>query len=261
MKRWSRWSQLAGISGVVLLSTLLTAANQALALTNEQIAERLRSVPVFAITTADGVPLVNQISQDGETVAVTDLYISWRDAEAFIEELQAVNPELAEQVSVRPLSLADVFNVVINGSDQPNVPRFSIVPMQEEVAAAQTLMAEQGEAAAEFNGVPLYYAEATGSDGGYLTITQGEQRVIPLYFEQEGIDSLLSRVSQENPGLANSMEIQVTTLESLIGVLLNSENDPELNNIFLVPMVDSLEYIQETQGGAAPAQPDAAPAE
>jgi nickel transport protein len=245
---------------MVLLTTLLTAANQALALTNEQVAERLRSVPVFAITTADGVPLVNQVSEDGETIAVTDLYISWRDAEAFIEELQAANPELAEQVAVRPLSLADVFNVIVNESDQPNVPRFSIIPMQAEVTAAQTIVAEQGGSTEEFSGVPLYYAEATGNEGGYLTITQGEQRVIPLYFEQEGIDGLLSRVSQENPGLANSMEVQVTTLESVIGVLLNSENDPELNNIFLVPMVDSLEYIQQNQGGAPPAAP-VAPAE
>jgi len=259
MKRWSRWSRMIGISGVMLLTTLVTAANQALALTNEQIAERLRSVPVFAITTADGVPLVNRI-QDGEaTIAITDLYMSWRDAEAFIEQLQEVDPELAAQVDVRPLSLADVFNVIVEGGDQPNVPRFSIIPMQEEVTAAMTLMEEQGESVEEFDGVPLYYAEVSGGDGGYLTITEGEQRVIPLYFEQESLETLLSRVAEQDPGLANSMEIQVTTLEGLIGVLLNSENDPELNNIFLVPMVDSLEYIQNQTDGA-PSAP-AAPAE
>ena len=102
MKRWSRWSRMAGIFGGVVLTTLLTAVTQALALTNEQVADRLRSVPVFAITTPDGVPLVNQIENEGETVAVTDLYLSWRDAEAFLQALQNSNPELAQQVEVRP---------------------------------------------------------------------------------------------------------------------------------------------------------------
>lgn len=256
MKRWSRWTRMVGISGAMVLTTLLTTASQVLALTNEQIAERLRSVPVFAITTADGVPLVNRVEDGGETIAITDLYMSWQDAEEFIQELRGINPELAAQVAVRPLSLADVFNVIVASSDQPNVPRFSIIPMEEEVNAALTLMRSQGESVEEFDGVPVYYAEATGSNGGYLTITEGDQRVIPLYFQQEGIETLLSRVSEQNPGLANSMEIQVTTLEGLIGILQNAGDDPELNNIFLVPMVDSLEYIQNQQGGApaAPAQ-------
>lgn len=255
MKRWSRWSQKVGISGVVALTTLLASVTQALALTNEQVADRLRSVPVFAITTPDGVPLVNQVENEaGETVAITDLYINSQDAEAFLQELQSNNPELAAQVEVRPLSLADVFTAIIGGNEEGNVPRFSLIPSEEEVVSAVTLMQEQGEEVQEFEGVPLYYAEASGSDGGYLTITEGEQRVIPLYFEQDGLENLLSVVSESNPGLANSMEIQVTTLESLIGILLSEDSDPELNNIFLVPMVDSLEYI-ESQGDGAPATP------
>lgn len=254
MKRWAYWSQRVIVAGSLLVGTLLTAATQALALTDAEVATRLRSVPVFAITTPDGAPLVNTVTRGDQSVAVAEVYISWHDAEAFLQSLQQANPDLAGQVTIKPLSLGEIFSLVVEAPDGSAVPRFSIIPMEAQVTAARTLLQEQGQAAEDFQGVPLFYAESTQEGGGYLTITQGEEQVIPIYFQQEDLQTLLSRVSQQDPSLANTMQVQVTTLESLIGVL-QTEDDPTLNNIFLVPLVDSLEYIQEQTGQGAPATP------
>jgi len=256
MKRWALWGRKLGLAGSVLLGTLLAAAHQALALTDEQVAQRLRSVPVFAITTAEGAPLVNTVSQGDQQIAIAEVYMSWEDAQEFLQELQEANPDLAGQVSIKPLSLGEIFRLLSEAPEGSNVPRFSLVPVESEVQAARALLQQQGEAAAEFQGVPVFYAESTQDGGGYLTITQGENQVIPLYLQQEDVRSLLARVSEQNPGLANTMQIQVTTLESLISVL-RSEDDPSLNNIFLVPPSDSLEYIQQEFGNEAapPATP------
>lgn len=244
----ARWSRTLGMVGGALV-TLLAATNQALALTDPQVAERLQSVPVFAITTPNGAPLVGTVTQGGETVSVAEVFISWRDAEEFLQELQQENPELGSQVSIRPLSLAEVFTLIVQ-EDEGNTPRFTIVPMEEEVQSARNLIQQRGETVEGFQGVPLYYAESTEGTGGYLTITQGDQRVIPLYFSQEGLNTLLARVAEQDPSLRDTMEVQVTTLEGLISIL-RSEDDANLNNVFIVPLVESLEYIQQQAGQGA----------
>jgi len=253
MKRLALWGRRLGIAGSVLLGTLITAAHQVLALTDEQVAERLRSVPVFAITTPEGAPLVNTISRDGQQVAVAEVYMNWQDAEEFLQGLQQANPDLAQQVTIKPLSLGEIFRLLSEAPEGSNVPRFSLVPAEEQVRAAVTLLQQQGESVQEFEGVPVFYAESTQNGGGYLTITQGEDQVIPLYFYQADVQSLLTRVSEQNPSLANTMQVQVTTLEALISVL-RSDDDPALNNIFLVPPTDSLQYIQQ-EFGEQPAPP------
>lgn len=256
MKRWTLWGRRLGIAGSILLGSLVTAAHQVLALTDEQVAERLRSVPVFAITTPEGAPLVNTVSRDGQQVAVAEVYMSPEDAEAFLEGLRQANPDLADQVSIKPLSLGEIFRLLAAAPEGSSVPRFSLVPFEDQVQAAVTLLQQQGTSVEEFVGVPIFYAESTQSGGGYLTITQGESQVIPLYFNQQDVQSLLTRVSEANPSLANTMQVQVTTLESLINVL-RSDDDPTLNNIFLVPPTESLQYIQQEFGEqtAPPANP------
>lgn len=254
MKSLASWSRIVGIAGGTVMATLLAAAGQVLALTDAEVAERLRSVPVFALTTPDGSPLVGNISNGEETVAIAELYISWQDANEFLQGLQQENPELGNQVTIRPLSLAEIFTLIIDPETNANAPRFMLVPMEEEVQSARTLMQERGEAVDEFDGVPLYYAESTQGNGGYLTVTRGEQRVIPLYFTREQIQGLLTRVSEQDPSLANTMQIQVTTLEGVISTL-RAEDDPNLNNIFIVPPTESLEYIQEQAPPPAEAPP------
>ncbi|HEY9815509.1 MAG TPA: Tic22 family protein, partial [Candidatus Obscuribacterales bacterium] len=54
--------------------------------------------------------------------------------------------------------------------------------------------------------------------------------------------SMLARLTEAQPSLANSIEIQVINLEGLIETLQTSDND-ELNRILLIPPTDSLQYI------------------
>lgn len=255
MKAFVRWSAALGLAGSVMMSTLLTGVMSALALTDQQVAERLRTVPVFTITNGDGSPLVAPQGEGQSPVA--GVFISRQDAQTFLENLKDTNPELGNSVQVTAVSLAEVYELAIENEDQQGRIQFAFVPMEQEVTTAEGILRQNGQPNQEFNGVPLFFAESTTGQGGYLTIQQGDQRVIPVFFTQQDLQAMLDRARQQEPSLGNNIRIQVTSLEGMIQ-LLQSGDDPDLNSILLIPPRDSLEYIRSlrpTQGQPQQRQP------
>jgi hypothetical protein len=265
MKTLIRWSATLGVLGGVLLSSLVGFSGRVLALTNEQVAERLRSVPVFTLTDAQGSPLIAS-PLEGETgPPVAGVFISQQDAQNFLNNLRQSNPNLARDVQVRPVSLAEVYQLALRAGEESEPMEFAFIPMQQEVQTARSLLQQSGENAEEFRGVPLFLARSGGEDGGYLTMRQGESQVIPLFFRREELQVLIDRVRQQQPDLASGINIQVINLEGLIQTLQNSDNT-ELNRIILVPPSESVEYIRsltpqqgQTPRQGQPATPQRAP--
>ncbi len=256
MKSLIRWSATFGVVGSVLASSLLVGGLQALALTAEQVVERLRPVPVFAITDSQGSPLVASPSEGQNTSPVAGVFISRQDAQAFLTSLQADNPELASGVQVTPVSLAEVYELASSSRNQADRLEFTFVPMRQQVETALTLLRQSGEEASEFEGVPLFIARSAEGEGGYLTIQQGEQQVIPIYFKREDLQAMLTRLGEVQPDLVRNMEVQVVNLEGLIQTLETSNNQ-ELNQILLIPPRESVDYIRSLQQQGAP-QPEPA---
>lgn len=249
-----RWSTALGIVAGSLAGAILTGTMPALALTEEQVMERLRSVPVFTITDESGSPLVaapERATEDGTAnTPVAGVFISQDDAENFLNNLQAQDPALAGSVQVVPVSLAEVYQLAVTSQQESAGVEFVFVPMVAEVESAVDILRTQGQDVNEFEGVPLFIARSLEGEGGFLTIesgqeatAQGEQeRFIPIFFQQTQIESMLARLTEAQPSLANSIEIQVINLEGLIETLQTSDND-ELNRILLIPPTDSLQYI------------------
>ncbi len=243
MKSLIRWGAILSLVGSSWLGSSVLANLQALALSPDQIAEKLRPIPVFTITDAEGAPLVASVpGENGQDAAsVAGVFMSQEDAQAFLSELRTNNPELAENVQVVPVSLAEVYELDRSSNGAEDL-QFAYVPVAEEVTSAMQLLQAQGQQVQEFNGVPLFLATA-GPERGYLTIEQGEQQVIPVFFSKEDLEVVLNRFQQQQPDLANSVQIQVVNLEGVIRAL-ESSDEPQINQLMLVPPSESLQYLQ-----------------
>jgi len=246
MKALARWGKVLGLVSGALISSSLLGARLALALPDAQVEEKLRPVPVFAIADAQGAPLVASPQQGENRPPVAGVFISQQDAQAFLDGLKTKNPQLAQGVTVVPVSLGEVYKMERAGRTQQNRLEFALVPIQVQVNSALALV-NQGaqQPVKEFNGVPLFYATG-GQDNGYLTIQQGNQQVIPLFFKKEDLVTLLDNFKKQQPTLASSVNIRVVNLEGVIQTL-QEKNDPQLTQIVLIPPRESLEYVRSLQ--------------
>jgi nickel transport protein len=241
MKSLVRWSATLGLVGTTLLGSFFGGNLRALALTEQQVMEKLQTVPVFTVTDGEGSPLVASIpSQNNQNEAVAGVFISQRDAEAFVERLKQEKPELGNQVRVVPVSLAEVYQLDQQSQNQPNGLDFAYIPVQQQVQSAQQLLG-QGQ---EFRGVPLFVAKG-GQQGGYLTIQQEGQQVIPFFFDKEQLQNLVNRFKEQQPNLASSVQIQVVPLEGIINTLQTQDN-PQLEQILLIPSQESLQFLRQS---------------
>jgi nickel transport protein len=258
MQSFIRWGTALGLTASVVLGAsfvpVIQQQTQVLALTEDQIVAKLKSVPVFTITNQQGSPLVATVKESKDKTPVAGAFISQQDAQAFLDNLKSRDPKLAQNVKVVPISLADVYKLSQKEQSKSDAITFSFVPMQQQVDSALALLKQTDPKATRFNGVPLFVARG-GKDKGYLTIQQDSQQIIPLFFKKEDLQALLDRFKQQKPEMASTLDVQVVNLEGVIQTL-KSGKDQQLNQLMLVPPKESLDFVRSTQGG----QPGRAPA-
>lgn len=255
MKSLIRWVAILGLVGSAWLGPSMTGNMRSLALPEDQIVAKLRSVPIFTITDEKGTPLIITVPNGDKKTEVASFFISQRDAQTFVEQVKTKNPELATKVRVQPVSLAEVYQKHQAQKDKPDPLEFAYFPVQQQVDSAMTLLRQQGQEVPQFNGVPMFIATG-GPEKGYLTIQQGNDQVIPIFFNKEDLQGMVSRFQQQQPELANQVQIKVVDLEGVIETL-KSSNDPQLNKVVLVPPRETVEYLQSQPpaAGQTPAQP------
>ena len=73
--------------------------------------------------------------------------------------------------------------------------------------------------------------------------------MIPMFFNEEELQTLLDRFKQQQPNLASSIDIQVFPLEGVVEAM-KKQNDPQLDKIVLIPPRESIEFVRSL----APAQ-------
>ncbi|MES1023954.1 Tic22 family protein [Gloeocapsa sp. BRSZ] len=277
MKSIFRWGATLGILGSAVMSSALAGNLRALALPQEQVIQKLGSVPVFTITDSKGAPLVatppqnaqNQNQQNQSPVA--GVFISQKDAQAFVNNLKKTNPQLGNTVRVVPVPLGEVYKLEQANANQPNSLDIAYIPAKQQFDAALTLLRQSGSnselrKACEQNkrrledcvGTPLFVARA-GKEKGYLTMKinrpqannqQAEVEVIPFYFNKEELQGMLDRFKKQQPELASTVDIQVLNLEGMLEIL-RTRNDEGVQQIVLVPPQESIQYVRSLQQSAA----------
>ncbi|MBW4442505.1 MAG: hypothetical protein KME10_14985 [Plectolyngbya sp. WJT66-NPBG17] len=251
MKSLVRWSTTAALVGGTLLAGL-----QALALTPEQITQKLRAVPVFTIANNQGAPLVAQPPNGQKGNPVAGVFISQKDANTFLANLKTKNPALAKDVKVVPVSLAEVYQLNQGSQGKPDKLDFAYVPTKQQLDSAIAILKSGGQQVSQFNGTPLFVARA-GKDKGFLTIQEGNQSVIPMFFNKEDLQPLLDRFKQQKPDLASTVDIQVFPLEGVMQAM-QKEKDPQLDKIVLIPPRETLEFVRSQQPQQQQRQPQQA---
>lgn len=265
MKSLVRWSTTVALVGSTVMGSLIAGGLQALALTQEQILNKLRAVPVFTIANNQGAPLVAQPPSGQKGNPVAGVFISQKDAQAFLENLRSRNPNVAKDVKVVPVSLAEVYQLNQANQGRQEKLDFAYVPTKQQLDSAVTVLKQNGQQAQQFNGTPLFVARA-GKDKGFLTIQEGNRSVIPMFFNKEDLMPLLDRFKKQQPNMASSVDIQVFPLEGVIEAM-KKENDPQLDKIVLIPPRETLEFVRslqqprQAQPQQRPAQPQQRPAQ
>jgi Tic22-like family len=242
MKSLIHWSKTLGLAGSIILGSCLSYIPAALSLTAEQIVQKLSSVPVFTVADDKGAPLVASEKDANGEARIAGVFISQRDAQNFVTQLQKQNPELGKKVKVLPVSLGEVYQLAQENAKQKDGVNFTYVPVQTEVESAKKLSQANGQTEKFQGGVPLYVARG-GEDKGYLTVERNNQQVIPFFFEKKQLEDLVSRFKQQKPDAASSITIEVVPLEGMIATLQKS-NDKVLEKVVLVPSSESLEFLR-----------------
>lgn len=244
MKLLVRWGITLGLASSVMFTGLSGMNNmQALALPQEQVVKTLQEVPIFTLTNPQGEFVVISRKNDSKTISQIGFFLSKKDAQTFLDgRLKKENPQLASTIQVRPVSLADYYKLVLeNNKKKDSNVVFTLVPTKQQVDIASN-MVNKGGKGQQFNGIPLFVPKFKQGNS-YLTIPQGNQRLIPFYFEKEQALALLEEFKKAKPQEAANTEIQVVDLYGVINTLNNS-NDPTVNKILLYPSRESIEFIR-----------------
>lgn len=243
MKSLIRWGATLGLVCSTLWVGTLGSAKSALALEDAQIVEKLQTVPVFTITDREGAPLILSIPDGDNSVPVTGVFIRFEDAKAFLEKVKTDQPELADQIQVTLLSLADTYQLGQEQQGQPEPLQFQYIPDRAQVTTAQELLQASGQQVEQFPGVPLFLARAGDVP---LTTQQGEERLVPVFFDENELRQEIDRLKAETPELANTVTVEVLQLERLIEVMQTTD-DPTMENLLLVPPQATLDLIETLQ--------------
>jgi hypothetical protein len=249
MKSLVRWGTTFCLVGSTLLATVFSANAPVLALSDQQIKDKLDSVPVFLITNPQGLPLSRPLQgQNGQKVgSVTGVYLSQQEAQDFINQLRNLknkDPKLTEivkslQVTAVPLGV--IYQQLQQTKNQPNRLQFAFKPVDQEVKGAMELLRSSGQPVQQFKSVPVF-AVRFAPDKGYVPIKVGSstQEIIPLFLSEDDAKGLLNQVKPKFP----KADIQVIDVDGVIKTL-QEKNDPWLGQVVLFPDKAAREYIQK----------------
>lgn len=265
MKALVRWGATLGLLGTTLLGSVCLSSFPAIALSEQQIKEKLDGVPVYLVTNEKGLPLSRPLPtpQNGQKAggSITGVYMSRQEAQAFINELRNAKnkdpkmEEIVKNLQVTPVPLGVIYQQLQQTKKDPNRLLFAFKPVDQEVKGAMDLLRQSGQQVNQFRSVPMF-AVRFAPDQGYVSIKagNGNNQYIPLFLSKQDAQGLLGQVKPKHP----KADIQVLDIDGVIQTL-QAKNDPWLNQVVIVPSPESREYIRtlpRNQGSNAPAAPN-----
>jgi nickel transport protein len=255
MKSLVRWSATLGLVGSSLLGSFFIGNLQALALPEDQVVQKLQSVPVFTITDPQGSPLVASVPNgQNKAVAVAPAFISQRDAQAFVEKLKTDKPDLGKTVQVVPVSMGEVYKLGKDSQSKPDALNFQYVPVQQQVQLAQAIVSQAGQQAQPFQGTPLFVATSDSPQNFLVFPVANGQQAIPFFFDKDQLQGVVDKIKQQQPN--TKVQITVVPLESVINKLQTS-NDPFVEKIQLVRSQEAEQFVQSLPASRPGNQPQA----
>ncbi|GAX37097.1 Tic22 family protein [Nodularia sp. NIES-3585] len=262
MKALVRWGATLGLVGSTLLGSVFVGNFPVLALSEQQIKEKLDSVPVYLITNEQGLPLSRPLPDAQKPGgSVTGVYMSRQEAQSFIKELEGVqgkDPKMQQMVKslqVTAVPLGVIYEQLQQSKNQSERLLFAFKPVEQEIKGAMELLRQSGQQVNQFTSVPVF-AVRFSPEQGYVPIqlTADNEQLIPLFLSKQDAQGLLSQVKSKFP----KADIQVIDIDGVIKTL-QDKDDAWLKQVVLVPSQESREYIKtlptENAPNTAPARP------
>jgi hypothetical protein len=226
-----------------LVSSTILAATPLQALPDAQIIQKLQGVPVFALTDSDGL-LMTATSTTNKTPK-GGAFFSQSDARNFLQKLQRENPTLAKSLQVKTVALSEMFKAKISTDPKQKVD-IVFVPNQAQLSTALALAKQTNPQLQRFDGVPMFVATATtnGKQKGYLTSrTADNKTIISFFFDRDQLQPLIDQFKKDHPKQANTVQVQVTSLESLLETM-RSKNDAIYSQFVINPSQEGLDVLK-----------------
>ena len=217
--------------------------NPAIALTTEQVSEKLARVPAYVIASDQGLVLISANQNGQETPPSLFVFMTEQDANTFLTQANAKNPQFAPNARVTLTSLENLYKETQAGGDQPL--RLTYFPEPTEVNQATQLNTEYR------GGVPLFYAQF--EDGSLVPVPQGENEVIyPLFFSNADLQAQLDNLAKTNPEARAKITVGVLPLEGILQEM-QTKDDNTLQRIQLLPDSATINAIRQSNPQSQPA--------
>jgi hypothetical protein len=259
MKSLVRWGLTLSLFGGGMIAAPVLQPPAAVAMTEAEALKRLESVPVFAITNQQGVPILASVPNPKDKtkqLQVATFFMSQQDAIGLVNNLKSQKPDVGKDAKVVPLSLRQAYEIKTKNKDKAATLAFDFIPQKTQIDAAMAILKADGKEVKQFNDVPLFFAVG-GAERGILTLEQNNQKIIPFYFNKQDLQGMLDEAKKRDAKLASSTKIQVTSLSQVMESLLKDKSQTA-QQITLVPDRAALQYAVQQQGGQKPAAAPAA---
>lgn len=209
-------------------------AGSALALTEQQIMDKLEGIPVFLIVNEEGQSLTANVNTEDNEVTVPIVFINSTEAEDFIANADEQQTAISDDAQIAVLPLSQVYS---EATDQlESASSLVYIPSAESLNQASQIVEQ------EVQGVPLYAAVDLNNDRYLLT---GEN-TLPMFFSLADLQSQVSSLVAENPEIEDAIGVEVTTFETILNNM--SASDPEIDEVMqliqFVPSSQTLQYLQ-----------------
>lgn len=235
---------LIATSGIPIFSAISNLATGSAptgsALTKADVSEKLRRVPLFAVTDETGRPYMSESADARSRVGY--FFVSPSDADKFLDAVrQSTVQGEGGLARVRVVSLEDAIPYVLQrprGGGKNGVPeRFELVSDKVEAELADVMT--DGKFQKTFKkGVPLFYVDSLGLEG-----KDSEGPVIPLFFEKEKLDSFLKQARDSGNPIQDE-QVQIIDLLQTVRELREGANSG-LKRVILFPMDSALQSLNE----------------
>lgn len=242
MQRILRQLATTGLAGMAIAGGALFAPNPALALSEQEILEKLAGIPVFLIINDSGQSLTASVEVEEDQVDVPIVFLNSVEAEGFLDRAESENSEIAADANIVISRLGDIYAEANAQLDSPGslvyIPSSDSIQQAEQIAQQEVL------------GVPLYAAVDLERDQYLLT----SNNTLPMFFALSDLESQVSALVEENPALGESIGVEVTTLESILVSMAedDAERDQLLELVQFVPASQTIDFIESLSEDTVP---------
>ncbi len=244
MKSFIRWSITLGLVGSSILTSWLGSTLDVLALTPEQIVQKLNRIPVYTIGNSKEILL-----SDNNNKKVFVTYLSHQDAKQVVDEIIEKDPE--RQVEVITLPLGKVYELLKEkekSQSQEPPDLFTFIPIKDQLPSALSILKQENPKVEEFPGIPLFYGMVTvNNQQTFLSVKEGKNSLTPFYFEKESLQQLIENIKKQQPELASSIEVKVTPLGGIVSAFESDDQKQEdfVESVVLVPSQESAKRLMQ----------------